>query len=87
MAEQYKARIAALEAELANRDTEIEGLRQVITKMPEFSKLDGDVCFKIEKAKETQNKGIKEVINIILKYLQIVGYKYIPISVITYYKI
>ena len=85
MAEQYKARIAALEAELANRDTEIEGLRQVITKMPEFSKLDGDVCFKIEKAKETQNKGIKEVINIILKYLQIVGYKYI--SVITYYKI
>ena len=42
MAEQYKARIAALEAELANRDTEIDGLRQAISKMPEFS---NEHCF------------------------------------------
>ena len=47
MAEEYKAKIAALEAEISNRDTEIEGLRQAISKMPEFNKLDGDVCFKI----------------------------------------
>ena len=62
MAEQYKARIAALEAELANRDTEIDGLRQAISKMPEFSKLDGDVCFKIEKDNDSKKKSIKEVI-------------------------
>ena len=61
MAEQYKARIAALEAELANRDTEIDGLRQAISKMPEFSKLDGDVCFKIEKDNDSKKKSIKEV--------------------------
>ena len=47
MAEQYKAKIAALEAELANKDTEIEGLRHAISKMPEYSKLDGDVCFNL----------------------------------------
>ena len=48
MAEEYKAKIAALEAELINRDKEIEGLRQAISKMPEFAKMDGDVCFKID---------------------------------------
>ena len=47
MEDNFKAKIAALEAELANKDTEIEGLRHAITKMPEFAKLDGDVCFKL----------------------------------------
>ena len=70
MAEQYKSRIAALEAELANRDTEIEGLRQAISKMPEFAKLDGDVCFKIDKANEREVKGTKQVIDQLLTYLK-----------------
>ena len=48
MAEEYKTKIAALEAEIANRDTEIEGLRKAISNMPEFAKLEDDVCFKIQ---------------------------------------
>ena len=70
MAEQYKARIAALEAELANRDIEIDGLRQAITKMPEFAKLDGDVCFKIEKPNDREIKATKQVIDKFLAYLR-----------------
>ena len=56
MAEEYKNRIAALEAEVANRDTEIEGLRQAISKMPEFSNIDGDVCFKINRQISEERK-------------------------------
>ena len=70
MAEQYKARIAALEAELANRDIEIDGLRQAITKMPEFAKLDGDVCFKIEKPNDREIKATKQVLDKFLVYLR-----------------
>ena len=55
MAEEYNAKIAALQAELANKDQEIEGLRHAISKMPEYSKLDGDVCFKMPD-KETDKK-------------------------------
>ena len=63
MAEEYKAKIAALEAEIANRDTEIEGLRQAISKMPEFSKLDGDVCFKIPQSEQEKkvSNGLIEI--------------------------
>ena len=59
MVEEYKKKIAALEAEIANRDTEIDGLRQAISKIPEFSKIDGNVCFKVNRATSEDGKGNK----------------------------
>ena len=41
----YKERIAYLEAQLQDKEKENGGLRDAIHKMPEFSKLSGDVCF------------------------------------------
>ena len=64
MAEEFKAKIAALEAEIVNRDTEIEGLRQAISKMPEFGKLDGDVCFKIPPTRMMSEQKEKVIIYI-----------------------
>ena len=59
MAEEYKKKIAALQAEVTNRDTEIDGLRQAISKMPEFSNIAGDVCFKINRSISEDGKGHK----------------------------
>ena len=42
----YLERISYLEAQLKNKDKEIDGLRNAIHKMPEFEKLSGDVCFR-----------------------------------------
>ena len=68
MVEEYKKKIAALEAEIANRDTEIDGLRQAISRMPEFSSIDGDVCFKINRSISEdgkENKVSKQSLKII----------------------
>ena len=44
--------IAALECQLAQRERELEGLREAMKKLPEFSRLDGDVCFKVPEEKD-----------------------------------
>merc|ERR1712029_402995 len=39
--------IAALECQLERKERELSGLREAMRKMPEFARLDGDVCFKV----------------------------------------
>ena len=42
----FLQRISYLEAQIKDKDKEIEGLRNAIHQMPEFAKLSGDVCFR-----------------------------------------
>ena len=39
--------ISSLECQLAQKERELAGLREAMKKLPEFSNLDGDVCFKV----------------------------------------
>ena len=39
--------ISSLECQLAQKERELAGLREAMRKLPEFSRLDGDVCFKV----------------------------------------
>ena len=43
---EYLERISYLEAQLNDKEAEIEGLQRAIHQMPEFSKLSGDACFR-----------------------------------------
>jgi len=45
-------RIRSLERELKSKDSEIAGLQQAIKTMPEFAKIEGDVCFRVPGQKQ-----------------------------------
>ena len=54
----YKVKIATLEAELVNRDREIQGLRAAIAKIPEYGNLRGQTCFKIPENEDDEDKAV-----------------------------
>jgi len=47
MSTSEQSMIAALECQLEQKERELSGLREAMRKMPEFARLDGDVCFKV----------------------------------------
>ena len=53
--------IAALECQLAQRERELEGLREAMKKLPEFSRLDGDVCFKVPEEKDERSDQVPKM--------------------------
>ena len=54
----YKVKIATLEAELENRDREIQGLRAAIAKIPEYGNVRSQTCFKIPENEDAQDKVV-----------------------------
>ena len=54
----YKVKIATLEAELVNRDREIQGLRAAIAKIPEYGNLRGQTCFKIPENEDDEDTAV-----------------------------
>ena len=54
----YKVKIATLEAELENRDREIQGLRAAIAKIPEYGNIRGQSCFKIPENEDAEDKVV-----------------------------
>ena len=54
----YKVKIATLEAELENRDREIQGLRAAIAKLPEHGNIRSQTCFKIPENEDGEDKAV-----------------------------
>ena len=54
----YKVKIATLEAELENRDREIQGLRAAIAKIPEYGNIRSQTCFKIPENEDGEDKAV-----------------------------
>ena len=54
----YKVKIATLEAELENRDREIQGLRAAIAKIPEYGNVRSQTCFKIPENEDGEDKAV-----------------------------
>ena len=54
----YKVKIATLEAELENRDREIQGLRAAIAKIPEYGNVRSQTCFKIPENEDAKDKVV-----------------------------
>ena len=54
----YKVKIATLEAELENRDREIQGLRAAIAKIPEYVNIRSQTCFKIPENEDGEDKVV-----------------------------
>jgi len=54
--------IAALECQLAQRERELEGLREAMKKLPEFSRVDGDVCFKVPEEKDERSDQVPKMV-------------------------
>ena len=54
----YKVKIATLEAELVNRDREIQGLRAAIAKISEYGNLRGQTCFKIPENEDDEDTAV-----------------------------
>ena len=54
----YKVKIATLEAELENRDREIQGLRAAIAKIPEYGNTRSQTCFKIPENEDGEDKAV-----------------------------
>ena len=54
----YKVKISTLEAELENRDREIQGLRAAIAKIPEYGNVRSQTCFKIPENEDAQDKVV-----------------------------
>ena len=53
-----KVKIATLEAELENRDREIQGLRAAIAKIPEYGNIRSQSCFKIPENEDAEDKVV-----------------------------
>ena len=54
----YRVKIATLEAELENRDREIQGLRAAIAKVPEYGNVRSQTCFKIPENEDGEDKAV-----------------------------
>ena len=54
----YRVKIATLEAELENRDREIQGLRAAIAKIPEYGNTRSQTCFKIPENEDAKDKVV-----------------------------
>ena len=66
----YKVKIATLEAELENRDREIQGLRAAIAKIPEYGNIRSQTCFKIPENEDGEDKAVISDITYDLNFFQ-----------------
>ena len=75
----YKVKIATLEAELENRDREIQGLRAAIAKIPEYGNIRSQSCFKIPENEDAEDKVVmsdrSDIILNFPKYIYISEFK------------